>query len=157
MKSSPIDPRSHDLFHHIDLLLKSFKHWTGRDLLTPLPTLPQTAHARFEIPFIVLSHGAEQDPILNYGNRAALELWEMTWDSFIHTPSRLTAEPLSREARARFLTEVTQKGFIDNYGGVRISNTGKRFQIEGAVVWNIIDERGAYQGQAATFEKWFYL
>jgi len=31
----------------------------------------------FEAPFVLISHGTEDDPILNYGNRVALWLWQM--------------------------------------------------------------------------------
>lgn len=72
-------------------------------------------------------------------------------------PSRLSAEPVSREERARLLAEVSKNGFIDNYTGVRISRTGKRFLIEHAIVWNLLDEQGVYRGQAAMFRDWKYL
>jgi hypothetical protein len=31
----------------------------------------------FEAPFVVVSHGIEANPILNYGNKKALTLWEL--------------------------------------------------------------------------------
>ena len=40
----------------------------------------------FTSPFVIASHGLEDDPILNYGNQAALNLWEMDWDQFTQTP-----------------------------------------------------------------------
>jgi hypothetical protein len=138
-------------------LLQSFKHWTGRDLLIPADSANRLAEQLFHAPFVVVSHGVEDDPILNYGNGTALALWEMPWEEFTRTPSRLTAEPISREERARLLSEVTQKGFIDNYKGVRISRTGRRFLIEQALVWNLLDEENHYCGQAATFWRWSYL
>jgi N-carbamoylputrescine amidase len=61
-------------------------------------------------------------------------------------PSRLTAEAPDREERARLLAEVTAKGFIDHYSGVRVSSSGRRFRIEGAVVWNLIDQQGHLSG-----------
>ncbi len=79
------------------------------------------------------------------------------WEIFTRTHSRLTAEPISREERARLLEEVTRKGFIDNYKGIRISRTGRRFLIEQALVWNLIDTKNRYCGQAATFSRWSYL
>jgi MEKHLA domain-containing protein len=142
---------------HVQILLRSYRHWLGRDLLTPFSSMSETARALFDAPFIVISHGTEPDPILNYGNRAALQLWEMSWEDFIKTPSRLTAEPMSREERARLLAEVEKKGYIDHYQGVRISSTGRRFKIDAATVWNLIDSAGNYTGQAATFERWNYL
>jgi hypothetical protein len=81
----------------------------------------------FEAPFVVVSHGTEADPVLNYGNAAALALWEMSWEELTRTPSRLTAEAPNREERAKLLEAVTRRGFIDDYSGVRISKTGRRF------------------------------
>ncbi|MBI3802462.1 MAG: MEKHLA domain-containing protein [Nitrospirae bacterium] len=139
---------------HSELLLQSFRRWTGRDLLPPSGTAEAQAAALFSAPFVVISHGTEPDPILKYGNRAALDLWEMSWEQFTQTPSRLTAEPVNREERARLLAAVTRKGFIDDYKGVRISRTGRRFQIEQATVWNLLDRENRYCGQAATFHRW---
>ncbi|HIH44407.1 MAG TPA: MEKHLA domain-containing protein, partial [Candidatus Methanoperedenaceae archaeon] len=73
------------------------------------------------------------------------------------TPSRITAEPVNREERARVLEQVRQNGFTDSYQGVRISRTGRRFLVEQATVWNILDENERYAGQAATFSQWRYL
>ncbi|OYV22270.1 MAG: hypothetical protein CG442_1368, partial [Methylococcaceae bacterium NSO1] len=53
--------------------------------------------------------------------------------------------------------EVTEKGYIDHYQGVRISSTGKRFLIKNAVVWNLIDKNQGIKGQAAWFDQWAYL
>jgi hypothetical protein len=142
---------------HALRLLKSFRHWTGRDLLSTEGSDIKKAQALFEAPFVVVSHGTEADPILNYGNRAALELWEMTWESFIHTPSRLTAEALERAERNAMLEEVSRKGFFPHYHGVRVSSTGRRFRIEEALVWNLLDEDESFCGQAAVFDQWNYL
>ena len=146
-----------DLFiqRQTEILIRSFQHWIGRDLLEKKEG--DLAQALFEAPFVVVSHGTQVDPILNYGNRKALELWEMDWKTLTSTSSRLTAEPDSREARARLLNEVTGRGYIDHYSGVRISKTGKRFKIENAVVWNLLDEKGMSCGQAAMFKDWMYL
>ena len=59
------------------------------------------------------------------------------------TPSRLTAEAPNREERARLLAAVTTRGFIDDYSGIRISNTGRRFRIAQATVWNLLMNVGA--------------
>jgi hypothetical protein len=114
-------------------------------------------HILFHAPFIVLSHGTEADPILNYGNNQALLLWEMDWTTFTQTPSRKTAEPINREARSRLLTEAKTKGYIDNYRGVRISSTGKRFWIENVILWTVLDEASSPCGQAAAFSNWQYI
>lgn len=103
---------------------------------------------------VIASHGIEDDPVLNYGNRKALELWEADWPAFTSMPSRLTAEPIRREERAEMLARVTKDGFIDDYAGIRISTKGTRFKIHRATVWTVRDEAGIRHGQAVVFSDW---
>ena len=145
------------LVSHTLCLARSFKHWTGRDLLAGELSPQELAAKIFDAPFVVVSHGTEADPILNYGNRAGLTLWEMSWGEFTRTPSRLTAEAPNRQERARLLDVVARHGFIDNYSGVRISKSGRRFVVLGATVWNLVSETGQPLGQAATFSEWKFL
>ncbi|EFM10554.1 MEKHLA domain protein [Paenibacillus curdlanolyticus YK9] len=76
---------------------------------------------------------------------------ERDWAAFTSTPSRLTAEPMIREDRDRFLQLVAQQGYVDQYTGIRVSATGRRFYIRNTTVWNLIDAEGIYRGQAAAF------
>jgi MEKHLA domain len=124
-----------------------------------LPTAPpeDVAYGLFEAPFVVVSHGMESDPIFNYGNRKALELWELSWDDFIQMPSRKSAEEVVWKDRERFLAEATNQGFSRNYSGIRISSTLKRFYVEDLVLWNIFDENKQQCGQAAFYLNWKYL
>jgi MEKHLA domain len=139
------------------LILNSYQHWMGETLIDRLADAAEEANLLFFAPFPVLSHGCQSDPILNYGNRSTLDLWETDWDELTQTPSRLTAEPTIQAERERFLRQVTENGYIDDYSGVRISRRGRRFYIENAVVWNLIDEAGAYCGQAATFREYRFI
>jgi hypothetical protein len=144
------------LIKHVVRLLQSYRRWTGRELIPP-DGPKECARALFYQQFVVLSHGTQEDPVLNYGNKAALDLWEMTWKEFTNMPSRLTAELVNREDRERLLNEVRRNGYIDTYSGVRISGSGRRFLIERGTVWNIVDENNKYAGQAATFSSWKYI
>ncbi len=139
------------------LLLDSYRHWLGKELIDRTGTPLEHSQQLFECPFIVVSHGFQDDPILNYGNCAALTLWEMDWMQLTNTPSRLTAEPMNQAERAEMLRRAESQGYIDNYRGVRISKTGKRFVVENAIVWNVVDTQGTEQGQAATFSTWSFL
>lgn len=94
---------------------------------------------------------------MTYANRAGMKLFELTWDELTVFPSRRTAEPAHQEARARLLATVARRGFIDDYQGVRITRSGRRFVIEQATVWNVFDARGGRCGQAATFSRWKFL
>ncbi|MZQ81242.1 MEKHLA domain-containing protein [Paenibacillus sp. 5J-6] len=142
---------------HARLIIDSYERLTGKKLLEDEPLPGTEFEALYHLPFIVLSHGHEQDPVLNFGNLAAQKLWEMDGDTFTQTPSRLTAEPMEREARDHFLRIVNEQGFIDNYTGIRISKSGRRFYIVDTTVWNLIDETGHNHGQAATFREYRYI
>ncbi|MBD0316702.1 MAG: MEKHLA domain-containing protein [Nitrospiraceae bacterium] len=139
------------------VLLNSYHRWANRDLVERAGSPEAQAHRLFTAPFVVVSHGIETDPILNYGNRAALDLWEASWEQFRTIPSRLTAEPGNRLERERMLALASERGFIEDYRGVRISRNGRRFLVEHALVWNVIDGRHIRLGQAATFSYWTFL
>jgi hypothetical protein len=145
------------LIVHIQRLLDSYLHWTGRELVQAGKSPKERVEELFYQHFVVLSHGTQEDPVLNYGNQAALAIWEMTWEEFTNMPSSLTAEPINRAERTRLLSQVASYGYINDYRGVRISKSGRRFLVEQAIVWNILDTNGRYVGQAATFNHWTYL
>lgn len=152
-------PCTRNQFHlsHCQLLARSYFKLTGK-LLGNLPIDDPDLGQKFhEGNFIVVSHGTEDDPVFNYGNIQALNLFEMDWDSFTQLPSRKSAEQPNREERAKLLAEVTRNGFIDDYSGIRIASSGQRFVIRNALVWNVTDDEGQYLGQAATFDQWEYL
>ncbi|ELR97590.1 MEKHLA domain-containing protein [Gloeocapsa sp. PCC 73106] len=138
-------------------LLNSYEKYLGKELIVRNGDPVAEAEFLFYAPFVLVSHNSDTDPILNYGNQVALELWEMDWEEFTQTPSRYTAEPVNQEERQRMLSLATQQGFIDNFQGVRISRTGKRFVLEKAIIWNIVDTEGQACGQAATFSDWKML
>jgi len=142
---------------HTACLSRSLKRWTGGELFPGVSNPIELSQKVFEATFIIVSHGTEIDPVLNYGNRAALALWEMSWEELTRTPSRLTAEAPNREERARLLEIVTRRGFIDDYSGIRISKTGRRFRISRATVWNLLTEDGKPCGQAAKFDRWEFI
>ena len=139
---------------HVQILLDSFARLLGRDMIPRDASAAEQAQRLFESPFVVVSHGTEADPVLNYANATALRLWEMDWAAFVQTPSRLTAEPVHRDERARLLERTRRDGYVDDYAGIRVSQSGRRFQIVQAIVWNLVDDAGKNRGQAATFDCW---
>jgi MEKHLA domain len=145
------------IIDHTACLARSYRRFTKRDLLPGLFNPLGLSRNLFHAPFVLVSHGTEVDPVLNYGNLAALNLWEMTWEELTRTPSRLTAEAPERDERERLLAAVTEQGFIDDYSGVRISKSGRRFRIAKATVWNLVTDQGEPCGQAAKFDHWELL
>jgi hypothetical protein len=142
------------LQRHSQIFCASYYHWTGLPLVAKDLSPQIQAEALMDAPFGLVSHDAQDDPVFNYGNTLALQLFGYTWDEFTQLSSRYSAEPMNRIARAALLARVTQHGFVDDYSGVRIAKDGTRFLIKNAIVWNLLDEMGAHYGQAALIRNW---
>ena len=142
---------------HVAILRTSFKKLTGDELTPPELDEEQAAQYLFDAPFAVVSHTTDADPLFNYANRKAMQLFEMDWDAITGLPSRLSAEAVNRDERAGLLKSVSEHGYMNNYSGVRISSSGRRFSISGATVWNLIEADGEPAGQAAMFSKWEFV
>lgn len=140
-----------------NLIIDSYKHWLGVDLIDPTLSANEKAKALYEAPFVVVSHDTQDDPIFNYANLKAQQLWELSWEAFTSLPSKQSAEPNAREERALLLSNLKSTGYSDNYRGTRISSSGKRFEIINTFVWNLKDIHGNYCGQAASFAEWKFL
>ena len=136
------------------MLASSYQRLAGRPIEASGSDVAQTL---WDCPAAIVAHGTQNDPLFFFGNRVALDLFEMDFEAFTRLPSRLSAEPLLRTERERVLARVTADGIVDDYSGVRVSATGRRFRIEQATVWNLIDEAGVRHGQAALFDRWTRL
>jgi hypothetical protein len=106
---------------------------------------------------VVLAHDGGTDPRLIYANAAALRLWKRPWTRMIGLPSRLTAEPKERNARAKALALAQRQEALRGYAGIRVDSTGVRFQIDSARLWTLRDDQGESHGQAASFGQWWRL
>ena len=137
------------------LILSNYRRLFGRDLVEARPAEDEVEKL-LDAPFAVLSALGPfgTDHVFNYANRQALGLFEYAWDELMGKPSSASAEPAHHDERRRLLDEVGKHGFIENYSGIRISQTGRRFRIEKATVFNLLDEEGTYVGQSATFADW---
>ena len=107
-----------------------------------------------QAPFAVLAHDTDPDPRFIYANTTAQTCFEYSWEEFIQLRSRFSAEAPERLERQRQLEEVARKGYLSDYRGIRISRTGRRFWIENAVIWQLVDASGISRGQAAMFDSW---
>lgn len=151
------EPDQSFLTRHGNLLISSFQRQTGQMLPGSGAANNINSEQLYHAPYAVVSHDTRAVPVFNYGNRTALTLFELSWNQFTQLPSYKSAEPSSRDERERLLLEVSRNGFIDDYRGIRISASGKRFRIEAAVVWDVIDSRNVHVGQAALLKRWTFL
>jgi hypothetical protein len=139
--------REEEAARRIGLIAASYARLLGR----PLVESRDAVQALWEAPLAIVAHGTEADPLFFFANRAALDAFNASLDQFLGMPSRLSAEAPDRAERQALLDRVSARGFADDYAGVRVALTGERFRIAGATVWNLIDEAGVMQGQAAAF------
>ena len=140
------------------LIVGSYRRLTGKVLIEDAPDgLAALGMALWQAPRAIVAHGTEDDPVFFYGNRLALQLFEMDFAAFSRLLSRSSAEPLAQESREKALVKVTQQGFVEGYSGARIARSGKRFMISNTTIWNLTDEAGVCHGQAATFADWWPL
>jgi hypothetical protein len=131
-----------------DLVTENYRRFLGRPLVLDGQG-PDWLYSH--APFALLAHNTDPDPHFIYANRKAQVCFEYSWDEFLTLPSRLSAEVPNRAERQRLLEAVTPNGFIAGVRGLRISKSGRRFWIENCVVWQLYDDDGTWQGQAATY------
>lgn len=131
------------------LLTGSFRRLVGRPLVPEATLGPDWLYG--QAPFAVLAHDTAEDPRFVYANRSAQAAFGYSWDEIVGLPSRFSAEAPERAERQRLLDAVARDGFVANYSGVRIAQSGRRFPIADGVVWQLVDEAGRVRGQAATF------
>lgn len=153
MSGIPSEPNAGNdyLAAHVSNLLRSYHSLTGKHLIA---SGSDAAKQAYEAPFVLLSHDGADNPLLTYGNLTAQKLFSMDWKKLVGMPSQKTTEAPVRAEREQLLHRVTERGFIDDYSGIRIAADGRRFMIHKATVWNVSDSQGIRIGQAATFTEW---
>lgn len=130
----------------IQAAVRSWKHHLGDDLIDNLvDDILSIEYA----PFGMLIHNGGADPIFQYGNVRAREIFGYTLDELCALPSRLSAEPAHRDERERMLHQAKSSGYFDGYQGVRVRKDGRRFLIQQATIWDVLDAQGGVIGQAA--------
>lgn len=138
------------------LLLHSYRRLVGGGL-HPAVRASDTEAARWlyeDAPFGLLAHDASADPLFVYANRTALRCFAYDWDEFVRLPSRLSAEPAAQEDRDALLHQVAAHHHVTGYQGIRLTKSGHRFWIKDVTMWDLIDAKGTFHGQAALFRSW---
>jgi PAS domain-containing protein len=136
------------------LLSDSYTRLLGVPLVPQPMSAADAAEWLYEhAPFAVLAHNTDPDPVFIYGNKAAQRRFEYSWDEITRLPSRLSAEAPNREERQQFLARVERLGYEAGYKGVRVTQSGRRFMIEEATLWQLFDEQGKLHGQAVVIPR----
>lgn len=151
----------------LELIARSYKQFTNKDL-SNIDDLDSVIAAHSNIKNLIKKISENNsivnecfdlsaDPIFIYGNNAALKLWELSFEEFTKFSSRNTANLDQQSSRNSLLQEVLDKGFIENYSGIRVSKSGKKFMIENAMVFQVYDLQDHNIAQAVLFANWKYI
>lgn len=139
--------------HHCLKLFKSYQIITGKKLFD-VPYNKQLSLFLKNNPFPIASHNNAINPKFDYANNSMLLLFGMTESEFIGSYSKYSASSINQNERARLLNEVRSKGYIENYQGFRIKKDKTQFFIKKSTIWNLLDEKGNYDGQAVIIYEW---
>ena len=130
MKTAPSILRTAFYRDHAHLLCSSYRHWTGERLLNAGDPSEDLAGQLYAAPFGIVSHGTEADPIFNFGNAVALELFEMSWEAFTryrraNQPSRSAVRNGRRCSHAfpARASSMTTAGFASRPAGGVLSSS----------------------------------
>ena len=138
---------------HVLIMLNNLKRWANYDLIEDYGfSLDTLGSAVFNADFYILSHNGATDPILTYGNQQVLSQWEVSWEELTTMHSRYTAKPEDRADRSIFMAQVKAHNYVRGYNGIRVSKTGREFEILDGIVWNLFTDSGDFYGQAAWFK-----
>lgn len=142
---------------YIFQITSSLKKLANIEIVDFALSIEEQAKQTFNADYVLLAHNGSDDPIFNYANQTAMNLFEMPWEEFTNMPSKYSAESDERDKREKFLTDVKEKGYSKDYSGIRISKSGRRFEIKNVILWNVYDSENNRVGQAAMFDKYDYL
>lgn len=140
-----------NLLTHLEIIKYSYTLLTSRDL--PLSSNDNLITAFDKCSFPIASHDNSSEPLFNYANRAALNLFKMTSKQMIGLPSKDSALPIDQDERSLILEQVIKYGFIEHYQGKRVASDQSIFHIQDATVWNLLDHEKKYYGQAVIIFK----
>lgn len=140
-----------NLLTHLEIIKYSYTLLTSRDL--PLSSNDNLINAFDQCSFPIASHDNSSEPLFNYANRAALNLFKMTSKQMIGLPSKDSALPIDQDERSLILEQVIKYGFIEHYQGKRVASDQSIFHIQDATVWNLLDHEKKYYGQAVIIFK----
>jgi hypothetical protein len=144
-------------------ILTCFEITTGQCLRARLGISMQAenevlAKCLFEAPAAILSHdvvseNGKRDNVYNYANKAALTVFERSFEEQTQLASSKSAESNSsrQENRNSLLAQCLAKGSVV-FSTQRTSATGKTVELNNAILFNLFDEAGVYAGQAVVFD-----
>lgn len=140
-----------NLLIHLEIIQNSYTQLTRKVL--PLNSNNNLINAFDQCSLPIASHDNSSEPLFNYANRAALNLFKMTSKEMIGLPSRASALKVDQDERSFILEQVMKYGFVEHYHGKRVASDKSIVHIQDATIWNLLDREKKYYGQAVIIFK----
>ena len=138
----------------------SHKKYLARPLLEPEPAEEQRAAALWQAPFVLMVHDDSEECALEYGNQAAMKLFEMEYLDFFGTSSFALVHPDAEVQQDWIwsLRDVEER--FEKYAVVPrlrlMSATGRALVARAVLVFRVDSLEDEPIGQAVLFSKWQY-
>eukprot|EP00271_Cylindrocystis_brebissonii_P002248 TRINITY_DN12699_c0_g1_i1.p1 TRINITY_DN12699_c0_g1~~TRINITY_DN12699_c0_g1_i1.p1 ORF type:complete len:256 (-),score=42.92 TRINITY_DN12699_c0_g1_i1:548-1315(-) len=147
----PLPYLSGEVIMHSLAVIDSYFRATGKPIFPSSVEISVAAKALWELPRVVVTQGTEEDPLYNYGNKAALDLFEMDWPTFTSSVARKWAPEEEQTAHSELVKSAVQ-GVQDIGGLVRVTSSGQTFKISQGAWWALTTLDGEPFGQGAVFD-----
>lgn len=147
-----------EVIMHNLLMVESYKRKVGRPIMDDAE-IHEIAKLIWEAPYGVVSHDIESDPAnpkYDYANKAALELFQASWEELIGQPSSCTIEDMNQniEDRQKLLKRAQEDGSASVHSLWRKGLQGRPVCISNGLLWNIEAPSGSLIGQAIAIHEW---
>jgi len=147
-----------EVIMHNLMMVESYKRKVGKPIMDDAE-IHEIAKLIWEAPYGVISHDMEEDPAnpkYDYANKAALDLFQATWDELIGQPSSCTTEDVNQNIadRQKLLKQTQDEGTAAVHSYWRKGLKGRSVCISNGLLWNIEAPSGVLIGQAIAIHEW---
>jgi hypothetical protein len=153
-RCSAISLQVNDMDDWIRQSSESLQKLTGVSLLDRMEGVETLSQVHSNERYSVLSHDIEDDPVYCYFNAGAFSAFEYPPEEIYKLPSRYSAPdgPVRSNRQALMETVVTE-GVWTFPTAIRVTKSGRQFQLQDVVLWNVYDNDGVRVGQTALFDR----
>jgi hypothetical protein len=153
-RCSAISLQVNDMDDWIRQSSESLQKLTGVSLLDRMEGVETISQVHSNERYSVLSHDIEDDPVYCYFNAGSMASFEYPPHEVYELPSRYSApDGPVRSDRQALMKTVVNEGVWTFPTAIRITKSGRQFQLQDVILWNVYDNDGVRVGQTALFDR----
>jgi hypothetical protein len=149
-----ISAQVNDMDDWIRLSSESLQNLTGVSLLDRMEGVETISQVHSNERYSVLSHDIEDDPVYCYFNAGSLLSFEYPPEEVYELPSRHSApDGPVRSGRQALMQTVVNEGVWTFPTAIRQTKSGRQFQLQDVILWNVYNHEDVRVGQTALFDR----